>query len=231
MPKKTQYPKPVKRWHNGAWQILWRYAGRQYSVSTKLFDERRDAVFADLILRQFALALAKDEPDFPPDYSGFPAVARYTAARYGTQSDGPSGEWIEEYSPVLDAECTPVWAAHSKRYLRALEMLAGGITDVTPGMAQGYLTGIISAGKSPATRNRALAACKRFYGWAIRTGRIRVSPFTGISALPEAKHGEIVYCTKEERRTIIELARAAGWQDWLAVPIAFYAGMRRGRGR
>ncbi|MCC8179416.1 MAG: tyrosine-type recombinase/integrase [Planctomycetes bacterium] len=45
--------------------------------------------------------------------------------------------------------------------------------------------------------------------------------------LKEPKKGEIVYCTRQERERIIAMAKATEWPDWMAVPIAFYSGMRK----
>jgi integrase len=52
------------------------------------------------------------------------------------------------------------------------------------------------------------------------------NPFEGISQLKESRQGEIVYCTPEERETI--LSAADGLPNGIAVWLAFYTGMRRG---
>jgi integrase len=36
-----------------------------------------------------------------------------------------------------------------------------------------------------------------------------------------------VHCTPDEREEIIAMAEEAGWEDWIAIPLAFYSGMRR----
>ncbi len=85
----------------------------------------------------------------------------------------------------------------------------------------------IAAKKKAATRNRALITFSRFFKWAVRTERSTINPFAGIAQLPEPRSSSIVHCTPEEREEIIGLARETGWPDWLAVPVAFYTGMRR----
>ncbi len=54
-----------------------------------------------------------------------------------------------------------------------------------------------------------------------------VNPFAGIKIIKDERLADIVSCTPTERDEAIALAQATEWQEWLAVPIAFYAGMRR----
>ncbi|MCD8139281.1 MAG: tyrosine-type recombinase/integrase, partial [Planctomycetaceae bacterium] len=109
---------------------------------------------------------------------------------------------------------------------------------VTHGLAIQYLDSLVekggkakedakSKGLSSGTRNRHLAICRRFFKWCVSTKRLRENPFAGIDNLKEEDIEEIIYCTKEERDRILAVARGLGRKDWIAIPIAFYAGCRR----
>lgn len=82
------------------------------------------------------------------------------------------------------------------------------------------------AGRSPATRNRALAHLRKFYGWALGQALVHDNPFTGIQDLPEDLPDEIVWCDREERDRIIAAAVDLGVDT--PVVIAFYSGLRFG---
>jgi len=230
MPKKAKYPKPTKRFAGGAWVVLWRFSPtpgeyRQYTVSTGLTEKKDDELAADIVLRTFAVALAQDRPNFPVEYAGTSGVRRYMADRLGLDA---SGKWLVDYEPVIRQEVVKTWASPSLSMLRRLEAFTGGRLEyTTPDQAQGFLTKLLADGLKPARRNRALIMCNRFFKWAIRTKRTQENPFAGIKLLKEARSEEIVYCTKAERDRLIGYARATGEADWLAVPVAFYAGMRR----
>jgi integrase len=226
MPRKTLYPTPSLRWHNGAWKVIWSMSGKQYSVSTGLPKE--DKIFAEKWKAEFAIALKKDAPDFPEQFVDAPGVVRYIEDRYGKMAkiSVNTGDWIADYEPEIKSECSAKWAAMSVARLRALEQATGGLATLTPEEASKYLAGIATTWKI-ATRNRLLTNFSRFYKWAIRTKRTKTNPFSGIKTLKEERLTDIVYCTPEERDEIIEMAKATGRDDWMAVPIAFYAGMRR----
>jgi integrase len=233
MPKKTPYPKPVKRWHNGAWQIIWRWNGKQFSVSTGMNREKEDAVFADVLLRQTALALAKDAPDFPRDIAGKPGTIRYVSSRYG-QSEGMARDgilskpdkWLDDYADDIGAVCSRKWADISLRYLGKLEVALDGLQNATTDKVSKYLAGI-AARRSMGTRNRTHNAFSRFFKWTVTTGRLLKNPMEGLKRAQEKRLTNIVYCTPAERDECIDLAKATGWPEWIAVPIAFYSGMRR----
>lgn len=230
MPKKPKYPVPSKRFVGGAWVILWRFSPapgeyRQYTVSTGLNRKKEDELDADIILRQFASALTKNPPDFPVTYSATSGVKRYLADRLGLNA---TGEWLWDYESVLKQEVVASWALPSLSMLRRLdEFVKEGVERTTPDQAQGFLVKLLQDGLKPARRNRALIMCNRFFKWALRTRRTLENPFAGIKLMKEERSLEIVYCTKGERDRIIALAEATGEKDWLAVPVAFYAGMRR----
>ncbi len=102
----------------------------------------------------------------------------------------------------------------------------GDIKKITPAQADKFLSQIAAA-NSIATRNRTLAICSRFFNWAVKTLRTRVNPFTGIKSIREERRADIVYCTPTEREEYIAAAKKSEWSEWLAIPIAFYAGLRR----
>ncbi len=230
MPRLSEKPVPKTRFHGGRWRIYWKWNGKQYSIPTRYLEPKKIAsVNSDL--RLISAALAMDEPDFPESYAESPAVLRYMLDRYSrnTQSDMPtSPDWLGDYPTTLFSEKSKGWATHSLRYLKKLQEFSGGdIRMTTNAQAQEFLNSIIIAGNAPGTRNRTLAACSKFFKWAIRTKRTKRNPFEGIELLPEPDIEELVYCTRDERQEIIAMAEASGWPDWAAVPIAFYSGMRR----
>jgi integrase len=226
MPRKTLSPVPSLRWHNGAWKIIWCLAGKQYSVSTGL--PKGDKLFADKRRAEFAIALQRDYPDFPEEYANFPAVERYITDRYGAaaKSIANTGDWIADYEKEIKNECSEKWADMSVRRIQLLAAALGGIEKATPAAVSKYLAEIISTRKT-GTRNRFFITYSRFFKWAVRTHRIKVNPVAGIKQLKEEKHADIVHCTPKEREEIIALAKATGREEWMAIPIAFYAGMRR----
>lgn len=114
-------------------------------------------------------------------------------------------------------------------YIRNLdESVPNGFLTTTPAHATQYLESILESGNSAGTRNRALAACSRFFKWCKVKGHIEVNPFAGIKSLKEGDNGEmIVYCTVEERTRVLSVAESWDRPDWIAIPIALYAGCRR----
>ncbi len=254
MPKKSEFPKPSKRFVSGAWVILWRYspaAGqyKQYTVSTGLTDKKADELTADIILRRFAVALAQTPPEFPSEYAATSGVRRYLEDRNDTvapsakngQAHDPSC-WLHDYEPVIKKECAKQWARDSLSFLKSLdEFVPGGIGNTDSFHATRFLEHVhkngaskrprknrsAEDGKSNGTRNRIKAACSRFFRWCVESGRTTENPFKGIKSLKEDASEEIVYCTARERERVIAAAKATGNPDWIAVPIAFYAGCRR----
>ena len=228
MPRLGIHPVPRKRFHGGRWRIYWKWNRQQFSVATDHVDQKKTTV-VDVDLRLFSAALAMDRPEFPETYQSAPAVMAYMNARFpGATSTTPpdAGAWLDDYAREISGECSAKWAAMSVARLRTLEQAAGGLANLTPEAASKFLAGI-AATQKVATRNRLLATFSRFYKWAIRTERTKTNPFSGIKTLKEERLTDIVYCTPAERDEAIALARETGWEEWLAVPIAFYAGMRR----
>ena len=226
------FPRPVKEYHHGVWRVTWRWEGKKYSVSTAIADKAAISEI-EAYVRNLASQLAcKERPVVSAPWSEMPGVMRYIANRFGaersTQSrTAPSSDkWIADYAAELRAECSATWAEIS---LSRLHDLGGKfeLATLTPESASAYLSEVASKNKA-GTRNRALAIFSRFYKWAIRTERATVNPFSGIKTLKEERSLNIVYCTPGERDEIIVFARETDWPDWLAVPVAFYTGMRRG---
>ncbi len=230
MPRKTDHPIPKKRFHGDRWRIYWYWNKRQYSIATPHTDPKKTTLI-NHDLRLFIGALAQDPPLFPTEYQNDPGVIAYMKARFPEPDpvDSPApvnSDWLADYEPEIKSEVAAKWAAMSIKYLRDLDK-ATGLASLTPESASKYLSGIAATHKI-ATRNRLLAIFSRFFGWAVRTERIEVNPFAGIKVLKEEKPIDaIVYCTIKERTEIIAMAQATEWPEWIAIPIAFYSGMRR----
>ncbi len=228
MPRLSVHPVPKKRFHGGRWRIYWKWNHQQYSVATDYTDQKK-SVAVNVDLRLFSAALAMEHPAFPEAYREAPAVVTYLNVRYPVTEISATPDdsaWLDDYAREIAGECSPKWAAMSIVYLRALEKDAGGLAGLTPEGASKFLAGIAVNHKT-ATRNRLLAIFSRFYKWAVRTERTTVNPFAGIKTLKEERLSDIVYCTPAERDEAIDFARATEWPEWLAIPIALYAGMRR----
>ena len=226
------FPRPKKEYHHGVWRITWRWDGRKYSVATTITD--KDAISdIESFVRNLAGQLAvKGRPKITAPWKESSGVDRYITDRFGpepTPTDKPkpsSEKWIADYAKEIKGECSEKWAELSIMRLRTLDSETCGISSLTPEDASRYFSEITSSRKT-GTRNRFLAIFSRFYKWAVRTERTTVNPFAGIKTLKEEKSLDIVYCTPEERAEIIALAEATAREDWLAVPLAFYSGMRR----
>jgi integrase len=228
--KPASAPEARARQHYGVWVVYWRWGGKQFELATGMAGpSRATAASVEAIRRTVSAALAAGGDAFPPPWSTSPAVRRYLALRFG-QTAG-SGEisdegWLADYEPNIRAECSRMWAGISLGFLRRLEKTVGSLAKVTPAVAQGYLD-TLAAEHSPATRNRVMTACKRFYAWILRTGRGRENPFAGIPLLPEEQPESIVYCSREDRTRILATAESSGLPWRMGVYVAFYAGLRR----
>lgn len=227
MPRKpNDIPEAKARYNRGAWYIYWRYKGTQYNMATGM-NREDDAKAAERIRRQISNCLAIHSP-FPAPYDATPAAIKYREERFGKKETKSTDytEWLEIYRPQLAADCSSqTWVENSMAFLAKLEAFAGGL-DVSPDLARKFLAHYSETHK-PASRNRALAALKRFYRWSVETLRLDANPFAGIPSLPEPPPETIAYCTKSERDRIIAAARKTGRKDWKAVPIALYTGCRR----
>jgi integrase len=225
-----EVPEAKKRRHgNETFQIAW-WADKWYAVATGTADERE----AEACRLEIGLAL-RGRP-WPAWAADAPAVKRYTLACTGEVPPTDSAGILSAYETTLRAEVAPRWAQVSLGHLRELADVAGKpLADVSAADADAFLAHIIGSpgthrkGNGPrgkATRNRALAACRRFYRWTVRTGRLTRNPFATIKALPEVEPAEIIYLTRPERDTV--LAAAKSLQDGAAVWLAVLAGLRLG---
>ncbi len=228
--RKSELPEVGKRMIRGAWSVYWWWGGKMFSVAVGVSGEEMKDV-AESVRRALSSAVAAGTT-FPAPYDASRAARRYTELRYGTPSEDAGGateanaeEWLSAYAREIRAECAARWADFSLARLGELHAKSG-LTLLTPEAASAYLSDI-AARRKTGTRNRILAVFSRFYKWAVRTERAAVNPFAGIKTLKEEKSLDIVYCTPKERTEIIALAEATAREDWLAVPLAFYSGMRR----
>ena len=225
--RKSELPEVGKRMIRGAWSVYWWWGGKMYSVAVGVSGEEMKET-AETVRRAISSAIAA-ETSFPSPYDTSRAAVRYREARYGkaskvTVAANPE-KWLANYALEIQSECDARWAAVSLSRLRALDDKIG-LALLTSESASAYLSEV-AAKRKTGTRNRLLAIFSRFYKWAVRTERTAVNPFAGIKTLREERTLDIVYCTPEEREEIIALAEATGWRDWIAVPLAFYSGMRR----
>jgi integrase len=227
MPRLSKYPIPKKRFHGGRWRIYWKWNLKQYSIATEHLDAKKVALVNN-DLRIISAALAMDTPVFPDAYLDSDAVRCYLEDRFGHPGMDTLSmdDWLEAYTKDIQSACSAEWAYISLAYLRKLDAAVGGIENVAPDQLAEYLADI-ALKKSAGTRNRTHNAFSRFFNWAVTTKRIRVNPLAGIKRVSEQRTSDIVYCTPGEREEIIELARKTGWEEWLAVPVAFFSGMRR----
>lgn len=228
MPKKTPYPKPQKRLHRGGWQTIWHWNSKQYCVATGFIKE--EEIFAEQHRIEIAIALKSDYPAFPAHCADAPGVLRYIKDRYGisgTVSSFTPEAWLDDYEKELRSKVTENWAHHNITRLRHLSAHLEGLQNATGKALSQYLADL-AATKKASTRNRILYTFTRFFTWLRDTERWKEDPTKGLKKLPEEKRIDIVYCTPEERSEIIDLARQTKWPEWIAVPIAFYTGMRCG---
>ncbi|MDR1534753.1 MAG: tyrosine-type recombinase/integrase, partial [Planctomycetota bacterium] len=230
MPKQSDHPLPKRRFHGGRWRFFWKWNYKQYTLPTR-FTDKKKTVAVDADLRLISAALAMDEPEFPNDYAALPGARDYIADRLAaidpdSLSFQEPGNWFTDYEKELSQECADRWADNSMVILRKFAAAMGGIDKVTPDKISSYLAEI--AGKrSIGTRNRTQSVFSRFFRWAADTGRTRLNPMEKIKRLTEPRIADIVYCTPGERTEIIAYARETEWPEWIAVPIAFFTGMRR----
>lgn len=226
------FPRPKKEYHHGAWRIAWRWDGKKYSVATNITDKDAISDIESYVRNLTGQLSVKGRPEITTPWKGASGVERYITDRFGpeplvgSKPKPSSDKWIVDYAMEIKGECSERWAEMSITRLRALDAESGGLATLSPENASRYLAEIASKRKT-GTRNRFLATFSRFYKWAVRTGRTTINPFAGIKTLKEEQSLDIVYCTPEERAEIIAMAESTGWKDWLAVPIAFYSGMRR----
>jgi integrase/recombinase XerC len=220
---RKEFPEPHRRRRGDRWHIYWWADGSTYSVSVGAVSEE----VAEQ--RRLELALALRTGKWPEWAAEAPAVQRYRETTH------PPGELLDAYARRLQAEVSSGWARTSLGHLRELVAVTGKeLSAVQPRDAQAFLEHVVTTPgphatgrgvRSPATRNRALAACSRFYRWAQTTGRLTRNPFGDISGLPEPEAEEITYLTRAERDRL--LLAADEEPDGMAVWLACYAGLRR----
>lgn len=230
MPARRPFPVPKKRINSRAWEVYWYWDKERYYVMVPGLSQK-DEIPAEMERLQIAAALASANPVFPDKYANAPGVIKYL--NDWNQDDAPCIQeppehWLESYRKSLFQHCRGEWARNSMSYLTRLQARAGGnMVKVTRPLASSFLDDVQN-GNTAATRNRALAACNRFFKWLMSTGRARHNLFSGIKQLKEVRTSEIVYCTRDERARLIKAAKSCRPHDWLAVVVAFFTGCRRG---
>ena len=229
MPK-VHFPKPAKRYKSRSWEIYWKWQNRRYVVYPG-YTKEDDAPLVESELRQIAAILASPDPVFPDKYAGTAGVAAYMEERYGrTRTPNVVYDFdvlCSTYKSQAKLSFSPGWFSAVIGHLDNLR-LTESYENITPALARKFLSSILGRGKKPGTHNRALSACTVFYDWLVHGKYLAENPFTGIKQLKEAEgEKDIVYCTRKERDRIIAMARGSEWPDWMAVPIAFYTGMRK----
>ena len=230
MPRKTPYPVPLKRLNRGSWQIIWRWDSKQYSAPTGF--SLSDEIFAEQRRIEIAIALKSDFPAFPTHSANELGVLRYIRDRYGAVKEGSAptpGSWLDEYRHEIEGKNTRRWVEDSLAMLEKLRNKVGRLDKVEERQAAAYMAEI-AKNRKPGTHNRTLTVFKKFYSWLRNTRRFDSHPFKAIKRMNEGKDTPIVYCTPEERDELIAFAESQKkeWPEWVAIPIAFYTGMRKG---
>jgi integrase len=220
-------PTPGKRLRGRAWQLFWASAGHTYGVSVGRVSE------GEAEYRRLELQLAFQGGKWPTWLRRAPAVKRYLRAFQPVPET--ADDLLAAYTPSLRAEVSPGWADTGLAHLRELADHAGKpLLDITSAEAQAFLAHVLATPgpfrkkggqRSRGTRNRARAACSRFYRWAVRSGAVLENPFAGLGNLPESHPAAIVYLTRKERDTVLKACEPM--RDGLAAWLALYAGLRR----
>ncbi len=215
---------PGKRRRGRMWQIFWKGAGGVYGLSVGSVTEEEAESY------RLEIELAIRTGRWPEWAADLPAVRRYV------QEPGRGEDLLESYRASISGELSTTWAVTSLGALRELATVAGkDFSAVTARDAQGYLDHVLRTpgpwlrrrgARTRSTRNRMLAACSRFYRWAVRAGYVSANPFAGIPRLMEPEAGEIAYLTRAERDAL--LAAVESDRRGVAIWLACYAGLRRG---
>ncbi len=217
----------LRRRRNGRCYVFWRWRGRVYELSLGRLPAR------EATTRQLEVQLALRTGEWPLWARQMTPAARYLSSLISK----PSDDILARYGDHLRGEASESWACTSLAHLRELQAVSGKpLQHVTPADAQAYLDHILRTkgpwlkgrkhNRTRATRNRARAACGRFYRWAVQSGLIVSSPFASTRILPVDDVEHIVHLAREERDAVL----AASKQDHLgiAVWLALYTGMRLG---
>lgn len=201
--KRNKVPVPGKMSRAGRWVVFWRDAGRIRQISVGRVSEKD----AEVARQEVALALHGRE---------WPSWACHAKPKAVDLRN--LDRLAEAYRTHLEANCTPLWADTSERYVRLwLDFTAPG--EATPADAQRFLDGF--AGKAAGTRNKIRNCCAKFQRWA---GAPAV--FAGVQKIREGYSQErIAYFTRDERDLI--LTTMASDRGAVALWVAFYAGLRR----
>ena len=184
-------------------------------------------------LRRLEVELALRTGEWPEWAVAAPPVVRY---RHLAARPDETGDVLPLYAEHLASSVCAPWARTSLGSLRELAEVSGGpLAGLSAAQASAFLDHVRrtpgphlkrKGRRTVATRNRALAACSRFYRWAVLTGRAPVNPFAGIRQLKEPDIETIEHLSRAERDKV--LAAAESLPDGVAVWLALWCGMRRG---
>lgn len=233
--RKAAFPIPKKRFAKGTWEIYWYLNRKQYTIYPG-FNDPLDEPLAEAERLAVAVSLAKNEA-LPETYRYAPGAVKFLADKAASFGAGQGmanakimnpDTWLEDYKENITSQCSPGWAKNSLRFLEQLEQTASNrLAGITPALANEFLDNLKNEGLTTGTRNRALAACSRFFNWAVSTERIAGNPFAGIKQIRENKVWDIVFCSRPEQQRILDAATTIRLSDRLAIDIAFFAGCRR----
>ena len=227
----AEFPTAGKRKRGQSWSVYFAWSGRVYGVAVGPVSEKD----AETARQEVGLALrTRTWPAWAEQAAG---VRRYLTDRYGEAPPAPeTGDLLTVYGESLRSEVSASWARGSLAHLRELRDFVGHpLEAVTPAEAQLFLEHITETpgpfrrrkGKrSASTRNRALAACSRFFKWGGRTRRRSPKTIAENRPLRDPDVGGIVHQTAAQRDMVLEAAGAE--PDGIAAWLALYAGLRRG---
>ena len=224
---RSKWPAASLRRKRSGWQVYWRRGGRFFSIGIG----EREADEAELMRMEVAIALkGREWPGWALDC---PAVKAYCRTGNAPVDDDAL---VRDYAAKMQAAASERWMTCAMRYIANARAFVGKpLAEVTPEDADRFLTHVLTTGgahrktlttRTPGTRNRYLAACRKFFRWAVETRGFEGNPFAHVQAMKEERPAaDITYCTAAEREAVLAAARPH--RDNLAVWFAFYAGLRR----
>ena len=235
--RRARYLKVGMRRDRGAFRLRW---GRPPDQVHLTLPRTLTADEAEHRRREIQAAL--DTGTWPAWALRTPKVRAYAAGHRQTVRARDAGGLLEAYQQHLEAAgvASDNWRTTCLAFLRELAAFAADrgeqdLARVTPATAQAWIDSIPGStppflqrrqkGRSTATANRALGACRKAFRWFVDFQGLSANPFANVAELAEEDIERIVYLTREQRDLV--LAEASGGPDGLAVWIALYAGLRR----
>ncbi|WP_033377109.1 tyrosine-type recombinase/integrase [Desulfurispora thermophila] len=103
------------------------------------------------------------------------------------------------------------------------------IAAVAPMDIVDYRQTLIARGKKPSTVNRALAAIKAFFAWAVRAGHIKYNPAEDIRPVPVAGVAAPGWLSRAEQHRLVRTVQERGLsRDLAIIALMLFAGLRVG---